>query len=578
VTDGEAFPNAQQFATLRIVNRLVASLLLSTATASVLAAPAVGAPTWSPASTVEWLHDPAKVDLLRGSLQVAADAQGNEVAAWLDSAPDGRWAVTVSSRAAAGSWGPATRFFIAPPRYEEEASLKLDVSSTGWAVVSWIEPAGTGGAPQSRFVTRSPGGTWSQPATSEPALPAGSTGTEYFSSDIGPSGELSLTWLRSEATAPDGPVLGRKLRVAGASTFVDDPLVAGYWSQPQFDAAGNALVIDNAPNGGLISRWRSATGDWEAPQQVAPPSDEAAGLGDIGPTARWAIAPNGAATAIWLRPVDGQVGLQAARRSADGTWGPVTTLDRFAEFPTSFLTGYDVSAGPAGAVVGWSLLTLGLEGGASTSQVFGTVAGPTGGFGARAQLAPTITNPDPASGNSCSALQTAVGDRVGVVTWSTAAGVAAGAQFTAGQSSWSAPFALPTAGKATNLGATFAPNDRLSVIWGEADRLRWSTAALGGTSPSPTPTPTPTPAPAPARTVRIDAALSALSGARCPSSAQVAVNGKRVATLPITGAGAPRCRVTGTVPVSSSLKAGTSVIVTITATGLVPAVLIAKVA
>lgn len=559
------------------MSRVALSLLLSATTAAVVAGPAVAAPSWSPPQTFEWLHDPAKLDQLRGSLRVAADAQGNEVAAWLDAAPDGRWAVTVSSRPAAGTWRPATRFFIAPTRYPEYLQVQLDVSPTGWALVHWIEATGTDGAPQSRFVTRTPAGTWSQPSTSEPTLPPNSDGTEYATGDIGPNGEVSLTWLRSTpGPTPEDPTnaeLGRLLRPADTTAFVTDPLEASYWSQPKFDGAGNAMVLDTEGDGGLTSRFRTPTGDWGPTQRVAPPADEAAGLGPVGPTVRWEFAPDGSASAMWLRNVDGQPALQAARRTSSGSWGPVATLDRFSEFPETILTGYDLAVGQSGASISWALWSLELGTGRSQSQVFGVVAGPTGGWSAKAALAPVIANTDASQGDGYGAVHTAVGPRSAIATWSTGAGVAAGAEFLSGQTGWSTPFRLPTASKATNLGVTIAPNDRASVIWGEADRLRWSTAQFGGATPTPTPTPTPVSM----RTVRVATGLTALSGARCPSTVQVAVNGKRVGSLAVTGAGAPRCRVSGSLPVSSSLKAGSTVLVAITGSGLTPAFVVATV-
>lgn len=548
-------------------------LLLSVGIAGLTAAPAIATPTWSTPQTVEWLHEPTLVDELRGSLRVAADAQGNEVAAWLDAAPDGRWAVTVSSRPARGGWLPATRFFIRPKQILDDLTLRLDVSATGWAVVSWTESTGTDGAPQSRFVTRTPAGVWAQPATSEPPQPAGSTGTEYHSIDIGPAGELSVTWLRQEAGAtpdsPSIPVLGRRLRPAGATSFLTDSLTADSTSQPQFDAAGNALVLDRVADGGLVARQRTSSGPWQAPVRLAPAASPSTGLDEIGPTVRWSMAPDGSIAAIWLRGRGGQVDVQAIRRSAAGAWGAVTSLGQISEATPTFLGGLSVAAGPAGAVAAWSTFSL-QAGGGSESRVLGAVAGPTGGWSAARPLAPTIVNGGPDEFDGYAALHTAVGGTVGLATWSTSAGAAGGAQFVAGQRDWSAPFSLPNSVKATNLGATISPSDRASVLWGEGERLRWSAAQLGPQTPTPTPVPVPT------RSVSIDAALTAANGLRCPARVQIAVNGTAAGSLAVAGAGLQRCRATGTIPVSASLRPGTAVLVTLTGSGLIPTIVVVR--
>lgn len=112
------------------------------------------------------------------------------------------------------------------------------------------------------------------------------------------------------------------------------------------DDAGNAVIgwsSDDDPVHPAFLRVRSATGALTPTQQVSPAGVTAYGF-------RFAVEPDGDAVAVWSRDLSGKDVVQARRRAADGTLGPIQTLS----YAGGNSGAPDVAVRPDGtAVVAW---------------------------------------------------------------------------------------------------------------------------------------------------------------------------------------------------------------------------------
>lgn len=146
----------------------------------------------------------------------------------------------------------------------------------------------------------------------------------YFSAvALGPAGEGLLVF--SEG-GPEGRLMA-SFRPPDGAFGPAVPISEGPTSGPEarvgFDAAGNAIVIwtQVGPGPDLVARARGANGSWSALEPI-PGADGAFRV-------QLAVAPSGAATAVW-REDDGsgpnRTRLVAANRPPGGRFGPQQTL------------------------------------------------------------------------------------------------------------------------------------------------------------------------------------------------------------------------------------------------------------
>jgi len=121
--------------------------------------------------------------------------------------------------------------------------------------------------------------------------------------------------------------------------------------QLAMNGAGEAVAVWLRDAGGgrpaLDAARRGADGSWGPAQTISAPDE-----GVASPAV--AIAPDGLAAAVWLR-MDGPV-LQARAATMDGVWAPAADLSAPVESRTPLSpTEPSVAAGPGGAVAAWSL-------------------------------------------------------------------------------------------------------------------------------------------------------------------------------------------------------------------------------
>lgn len=524
------------------VSRLVPSLLLATAGGLVPAA-AGAAPSFGPPQRIAAL---AGGDAASAGIAVGQDAQGRAVAGWIDAPLTTTSSAKVVSRTATGGWSTPTTFGGSEPL----TGLELTVHPSGWAGVAWAN----GGffAPSWAGAVRSPGGVWSSPIERERRSdnPEAGTTRREVGVAVGPAGELFAGWTRivdlNPGTFTTAPEWRLQFRGAGATSFTEQPVVTPATPLvPTLDAAGNALLIATRPGGRVTAEFRPAGGDWGAPAVI---SEEQQGV-DFPAKPSVAFAPDGSATAAWIIGVGGAWQVQAARRSAAGEWSPVRTIG---------VIGLQRDVGPGELLIG----------AAADRTVIAWVGGSKLRFGPSSSTLQAYTFTPTAEGTDnvaqlpvefgITSPRLSVADGHALLTWSTAEG-RRGATLEGGLD-WSEPFPLPGAADATNVGATIDAAGRADTLWTQDGAIFSSRSGLQAS-----------------RVVKVDVGLTGLFGARCPATAQVAINLRVVASLPTQGAGATRCRVTGTVPVSSSLAIGAPVTALVTAGGLLPSLTITRV-
>ncbi|HEX8103411.1 MAG TPA: hypothetical protein VF533_12415, partial [Solirubrobacteraceae bacterium] len=171
--------------------------------------------------------------------------------------------------------------------------------------------------------------------------PAASAGTNLAA---GPDATVAVAWLQGEQVhertlGPSG-AFGPAQGVSWASRRAFDQAIGA-------DANGGAVIAwtgDDAGTHAAYARGRAPDGALSAVQRVSPAGVSVSRL-------QLAVAPDGGAVAVWQRPLSGATVVQARRRRADGTLGPVHTLAP----TTGQADGPAVAVAPDGAAtVAWT--------------------------------------------------------------------------------------------------------------------------------------------------------------------------------------------------------------------------------
>jgi hypothetical protein len=265
--------------------------------------------TAASASAAGWLEPEdisAANEVVDGRPHVAVDAAGNAVAIW-ERHVGGEEIVEATERPAGGEWSEPEVLTL-PGEEGEQSQVAIDAS--GNAIAVWVT-----GDLATDFVVRSavrpPGGEWSGPEDVSDSIEG-----VFPSLAVDAAGEAVAVWT-----------------AFGASSFIVQGAVRsadGVWSEPDdlsdegvtpleapdvaIDASGNAIAVWKLLGANHIvqAAVRPAGGDWEEPDDLSAPGQEA---GEPAVTMNEA----GEAVAVWTR-LDGIDTIQAATRPADGDW------------------------------------------------------------------------------------------------------------------------------------------------------------------------------------------------------------------------------------------------------------------
>ncbi len=539
--------------------------------ACVAAAPA-GAATWSAPQVLTTTSEP--IGSTVESVALATDASGTTTAAWAGSnTPDGaRW-VMAATRPRGGTWSTPERL----QRIYSPGKIAVAVSPDGYAIVGWTTRV-TLRANLLGVATRAPGGAWiatesvDSPATT---LSGGSLWTSDFSVAAVRGGEFLLTYARSSVEERNGFVRGRESRALAQSTpggaWAEDGAISAS-GEVLADAAGNATLLARQSDGSLTAQRRAPGGDWGSPAVVAPANpvdDNVIAAGVEAPDL--AVNAAGEAVATWTRERSAGPVIEFARRPANGDWSAPTAL-RAGDVPvnsgdgTRVGTPQAVLSGAGRATVVWNSIKL--TGRSAVSRIesrdvaangtLGAVANVSGDLGSTARAGEGGVVPE------YRVVAFAGSATASLLTYVRFAGsnVASFAAARRGASGWT-PTLTPPAGSTGPSGAVSLGQpsalvlDDLgvaTVLWRDGvSALASSLDLTGPTSPA----------------VRVRTTLP-LSGRRCPATVAVTAGAARVA-LPVTDQGS-RCGVEGLVPQPPKTRIGTTVLVTVTGSGVWPVV------
>ncbi|HWH19401.1 MAG TPA: PKD domain-containing protein [Solirubrobacterales bacterium] len=346
--------------------------------AAVLPADALAAPTWLAPGDISGAGHEAYEP------QVAMNADGDSVAVWW--VYDGSYVVQAATRPAGGSWSVPVDLSVAG---HDSPLPQVAIDAAGGAVAVWRQYGGTDEVIQA--ATLAAGGAWSAPVDlSEPAMyayepqvaidpagdavaiwsvydgasdvvesrtmPAGGTwrAPVQITADgddadgpqiaINPAGETVAVWYRANGTndvvqsasgsvdGPWGPIT--ELSLAGQNAW--EPQVA-------IDPAGEAVATwDGFDGSDYIAQTASkgAGEPWGVPTDLSTPGADTY-------ESQVAIDPAGEAVAVWWRIAPGENVVQAASRSAAGSWKPSVDLSIAGEAAL----GPRVAIDPAGDAV-----------------------------------------------------------------------------------------------------------------------------------------------------------------------------------------------------------------------------------
>jgi hypothetical protein len=268
--------------------------------------------TAATASAAGWLAPKdisAANEEVDGRPHVAVDAAGNAVAIW-ERHVGGEEIVEATERPAGGDWSEPE--VISLPGEEGQRSL-VTIDAAGNAIAVWI----TDESP-TEFVVRSaarpPGGEWSEPEDVSDSI--SEAATPWLALDA--ASEAVAIWTTFDSA--DRIVQGAVRSAEGVWSEPDDLSEAGQFVTPletpdvAIDGAGNAIAVWKLLGANHIvqAAVRPADGDWEEPDDLSAPGQEA---GEPAVTMNEA----GEAVAVWTR-LDGIDTIQAAVRPADGDW------------------------------------------------------------------------------------------------------------------------------------------------------------------------------------------------------------------------------------------------------------------
>lgn len=256
---------------------------------------------WAP---VETLTNPASPS---SSPDVVVDALGHTTVVFQQ---DG-W-IKAIRKPRGGAWGTAVQV-------GRGTSPVVDADNAGTVTVAWW------GARRSiRAARKVIGKAWTDPVVLQPGVsqaqgPRGALGPEIA---VGPRGAVVVVWeWGSEDVDPTGWRIRAAYRPANArwQTLRDIVPVRLGAQDPvaDVDRAGNVTVVVSATKG--ITAVRRAVGQgWKAPVRIGGTGEEP----DV------AMAPGGAAVAVWTSYRGAGSPVRAARRPAGGSWGtPVRISD-----------------------------------------------------------------------------------------------------------------------------------------------------------------------------------------------------------------------------------------------------------
>lgn len=258
--------------------------------------------------------------------RIAADSQGNAVVVF--TSHDGEvHRVQAAYRPAGGPWSTPVTLSVAGQE-SRQPDPQVAVDGRGRAVAVW--KARVGDATSLQVADRRADGPWSDPVT----ISAADRHAYEPQIAVAPNGGTTVSWGSSRRTGDDpiDEIVWAAHRPAGGSwgppvKLAEDAL------RPHVgvDAEGNTVAVWR--QGGDIPAVRTATlpvgGSWSSPVTLSDPGQSA------GPP-RVAVNASGAAVVAWLGHDGTDWRVQAASRSAGGTWSAPTTVSgpgRSAEWP-----------------------------------------------------------------------------------------------------------------------------------------------------------------------------------------------------------------------------------------------------
>ncbi len=522
------------------------------------------------------------------SPQVGVDAAGTATAVWIQ---NGRLAYT-STRPAGGAW--STPMVIAETSTTSFTELKLSVTPNGRAMAVWIERRDNYWSAV-QVVTRSLDGVWSAPEDAQPERDYPKGLTYHFGANLGPSGEVFVSWGRGFVEMVHGEILGGESAaatrsLAGVWGAAESAIGAGVGAAVRIDGQGDALGV-SVDDGRVASADRPASGTWSPRATlVEPPEPGTEPRPDGGPDPRAAdrvsVSVNRAGDAVvaWQRQVGEEMRIEMIRRPKHGAWGAIETAATAAGGASLELDALDLSADGTATMV---FVEQRDAGASQVSRLLASTSASAGSWTTPVELTtPLISNLARFATVSVGVADTGEA----IAAWTRAGWVEAALRSSDG--TW-APAA--TLGASPSLPTVFRPTvlpgGDATLYWGDAETVHARSAKAPTSAPTPTPTPSPsakaTPAPivggvpAPptplppakrSRPVRIPIATT-LSGARasaCPraATARAGSSTAQLSVRRVTGKRSLRCRATGSIVVKTAANRGTAIRIRVFAPGL----------
>ena len=283
-----------------------------------VAAPAPGVPTWTPADPVSAPGADA------AGPQVISTSEGRVVALWYD-ASAGEPTVMASSRGP-GDTGWSTPAQVSSPT-AAASDLHADAGPDGGVTAVWLSTP-SGAAASVQTATSSGGGeSWSVPQTlSGPGETVSSPDL-----DIGQDGTAAVVWQRSPGDGAD-LLIPLRVRPPGETTWSDsDPAptttTVAFAPQVAVDGHGQPTVAwhNSGGQGERIRAKHFANGQWYGTKTIAPPTTDGLPPGTPG---RFDLAASRWVTRLaweWVT-VDHTEVWEARRLTAGLAWSAATQL------------------------------------------------------------------------------------------------------------------------------------------------------------------------------------------------------------------------------------------------------------
>lgn len=511
------------------VPALAVAAALATAPGALAATPTTPA-TWTPAVAY-----PAVT--LETPTAVGIDAHGTQTALLGGSfeGTHGVYAITLARGASAWS-SPQLLAEVTG----KVSGLALSVGAGGAAVAVWHD----GSRPSTTFVAaRSASGSWSSSQTAAEFLgrPAASTvGLATFA--VAPSGELWAAWYDGASAA-----VRAARRAPGSASWTDDtPISTVTPVVPRFDAAGDAFAVYEEQDRLLATQRAAGSTEWDPAHQLNRNVSLTLEGGDSNYLGawdwEWSVNADGDVAVAWVDtygPPRNQ--LRVAQRQSGGAWSTPTTLADAPANAEGAFPGLAIAQDREGraTVVAQHNLPDVAEAEPTGAELLSSSQDATGHWPALQTVElPESARPRPTIQDVVELAEGGAGHAV--ASWLTADGVAVAVRAPSGGFSFSAPSAMARA--ATPL----AVSDTGLAVLGSG-----STVQIGD-------------APAPRLLVPVSMSLQTIMRAACPNTVAVYVNGKKVGGLTPEVAFAKRCLYRGSVPAPAGLRAGQTVLLTVT--------------